>query len=203
MSDSINRPIAKGRSRTKLILLVLMFFLPVAFSWYLVFFTDYARSGGGAEHGFLIDPPRQLENISLLRVNEHSTEQVSLHGKWSMLFFVDGFCAVACEENLYRLRQIRLATGRQMQRIQRVAIIDKDKELGIYDSFSKKFPGQLYASKVSLDKYFLRQFQELGLQDKSAIFLIDARGFLMMRYSGDTDPAGIIHDLSRLLRISG
>jgi len=181
-----------------------MFFLPVAGSWYLVFFTDYARDGkGGAEHGSLINPPRQLENVSLLRVNERSTEQVSLYGKWSMLFFVDGPCAAECEESLYRLRQIRLATGRRMQRIQRIAIIDEVESLRFSDNLSENYPGQLYVSRKDLGEDFLQQFQRLELDDKSAIFLIDTRGFLMMRYPGDTDPSGIIRDLSRLLRISG
>lgn len=200
MSD----PIDQSRSRTKLILLILMFLLPVAGSWYLVFFTDYARDGkGGAEHGSLINPPRQLENVSLLRVNERSTEQASLYGKWSMLFFVDGSCEAECGENLYRLRQIRLATGRQMQRIQRIAIIDEVESLRFSDNLSENYPGQLYVSRKDLGEDFLQQFQGLELDDKSAIFLIDTRGFLMMRYPGDTDPSGIIRDLSRLLRISG
>ncbi|MCH8846467.1 MAG: hypothetical protein IIC11_07005 [Proteobacteria bacterium] len=200
MSD----PIDQSRSRTKLILLILMFFLPVAGSWYLVFFTDYARDGkGGAEHGSLINPPRQLENVSLLRVNERSTEQVSLYGKWSMLFFVDGSCEAECGENLYRLRQIRLATGRQMQRIQRIAIIDEVESLRFSDNLSENYPGQLYVSRKDLGEDFLHQFRDQKIEDRGSIFLIDTRGFLMMRYPGDTDPSGIIRDLSRLLRISG
>ncbi len=192
----------KGRSRTKLILLILMFLLPVAGSWYLVFFTDYARGGGGAEHGVLINPPRQLENVELLRVNKATSEQASLYGKWTMLFFADGPCEAACEENLYRLRQIRLATGRQMQRLQRVAIIDEAESSQFSDKLSKSYPGQLYVSKKDLGEDFLQQFQGLDLDDKATIFLVDTRGFLMMHYPGDTDPSGIIRDLKRLLRIS-
>jgi cytochrome oxidase Cu insertion factor (SCO1/SenC/PrrC family) len=196
--------IDNSRSKTKLIILILMFLLPVAGSWYLVFFTDYARDGkGGAEHGNLIEPPRQLENASLLQVNEDSTEQASLYGKWSMLFFVDGSCEAVCEENLYRLRQIRLASGRQMKRLQRVAIIDEGESSRFRDILSENYPGQLYGSKKDLGKDFLQQFQGLEPDDKAAIFLVDTRGFLMMRYPGDTDPSGIIRDLSRLLRISG
>ncbi len=200
MSEQANQ----SRGRTKLVLLILMFLLPVAGSWYLVFFTDYARDGkGGAEHGDLIDPPRQLENARLLRVNERSIDQVSLYGKWSMLFFVDGPCAAECGESLYRLRQIRLATGREMKRLQRIAIVDESENSQFSDFLSKNYPGQLYVSKKDLGEGFLQQFQGLELDDKSAIFLIDTRGFLMMRYPGNTDPSGIIRDLSRLLRISG
>jgi cytochrome oxidase Cu insertion factor (SCO1/SenC/PrrC family) len=192
----------QSRSRTKLFLLLLMFLLPVAGSWYLVFFTDYARDGEGVEHGDLIKPPRQLENAQLIRAGESTSEQTTLHGKWSMLFFVEDDCEASCEENLYRLRQIRLATGKEMLRVQRVAVVNENEGSLFGDYLSKNYPGQMYVSKIDLEENFLHQFQDLKLNDKTTIFLIDPRGFLMMRYSSETDPSGIIRDLSRLLRIS-
>jgi len=193
----------QGRSRTKLIILLLMFLLPVAGSWYLFFFTDYARNGEGVEHGDLIEPPRQLENVQLFRVDEQSTVATTLHGKWSMLFLVEGACEASCEENLYRLRQIRLATGKEMLRVQRVAIVNEKERQTFRDNLSRNYLGQLYVTKDNLGEKFLHQFQDIEFNDKAAIFLIDPRGFLMMRYSSDTDPSGIIRDLSRLLKISG
>lgn len=193
---------SQTRSRTKLILLILMFLLPVVGSWYLIYFTDYAREGKGAEHGDLIKPPRQLDDVELTWVSRGSTRQEPLYGKWSMLFFVDGSCAASCDENLYRLQQIRLATGREMQRVQRIAIIDGGESIQFSDNLSKNFPGQLYVSRKDLGKKFMQQFKDQNIEDQDTIFLIDPRGFLMMRYPGDTDPSGIIRDLSRLLRIS-
>ncbi|RKZ66020.1 MAG: hypothetical protein DRQ48_11125 [Gammaproteobacteria bacterium] len=90
-----------------------------------------------------------------------------------------------------------------MKRLQRVAVIDAGESSQFKDNLGEKYPGQLYVLKKDLGEDFLQQFQGLGLDDKSAIFLIDSRGFLMMHYPGDTDPSGIIRDLSRLLRISG
>jgi cytochrome oxidase Cu insertion factor (SCO1/SenC/PrrC family) len=90
-----------------------------------------------------------------------------------------------------------------MQRLQRVAIIDQSESTQFSDYLSKNYPGQLYASRKDFGEDFMRKFQDQEMDDKSAIFLIDTRGFLMMRYPGDTDPSGIIRDLKRLLRISG
>ncbi len=192
----------KKNSRTVLIILVLVFLLPVLFSWYLVFFTDYARDGIGAQHGDLISPPRQLEDVHLLVVDKGVTETVSLHGKWSMLIFVEGACEAKCEEDLLRSRQIRLATGKEMLRLQRIAVIDDGQADQFSDYASKQFPGQLYVSRNDLGEDFLEQFRDQSVNDDTAIFLIDPRGYLMMRYSSKTDPSGIIRDLSRLLRIS-
>lgn len=196
----------KKNSRIALIILLLVFLLPVLTSWYLVFFTDYAREGNGAQHGELITPPRQLEDIQLLRAGKGEPGSASLHGKWSMLFFAEGNCESRCKEDLLRSRQIRLATGKEMLRIQRIAVIDESHKAEFSDYVNELFSGQLYVSKDDLDEEFLQQFKDqLGDQknnDETAIFLIDPRGFLMMRYSSKTDPSGIIRDLSRLLRIS-
>ena len=183
-------------------ILLLLFLLPVTASWYLVFFTDYARDGEGAEHGSLIQPARQLDDIQLIRVNESSEELVSLYGEWSLLFFMDGACEETCAKTLYRIRQIRLATGKNMHRIQRIAIISEGEESAFTDYLSENFPGQHYAHRNDLSKDFIRQFQDQNINDRMAIFLIDPRGFLMMRYSSDIEPSGIIRDLSRLIRIS-
>lgn len=184
--------------RVKLLLLILVFVLPTVISWYLVFFTDYGH-GGGAEHGVLITPPRLLDNIELNRFDNDSGPDgpFHLHGKWSLLFFVRGDCDKICEENLYRLRQIRLATGRRLSRVQRIMVVDTDVSV-----VGRRYPGQFYVYRNQLSDSFLSGFADQGQDDGKSIFMIDPRGFLMMRYVGDVDPMGVIRDLTRLLRIS-
>ena len=180
-----------------LALLVAVFVLPIALSWYLVFYTDFARNTGGVQYGDLITPPRQLQNISLIPVGEDEMAH-TLYGKWSLLFFVNGLCDARCEENLYRVRQIRLAVGRRLSRVQRVMIFKQsDNVKAPTDWLAKQFPGQLYGISEAA---FLTQFEDLKVP--GALFLVDPRGFLMMRYAKEADPSGIIRNLSRLLRIS-
>lgn len=193
---------SKKKSSAPIIILLLLFLLPVTASWYLVFFTDYARDGEGAEHGSLIKPARQLDDVKLMRANERSVGSASLYGEWSLLFFIDGACEESCAETLYRIRQIRLATGKEMHRIQRVVVFNEGDGSVFSDYLSKNFPGQHYVHKDDLSENSIHQFQDQNVDDKMAVFLIDPRGFLMMRYSSDTEPSGIIRDLSRLLRIS-
>lgn len=195
----------KSKGKVTLVILLLLFVLPVVASWYLVFFTDYARDGeegGGAEHGELIKPPRQLENVQFTRAAVDSIAQVPLFGKWTMVLLLDGECKEVCASNLYRLRQIRLATGKEMSHVQRVVVTDGYVGDQFSDYLNKNFPGQLYVSKNDLSENFIRKFQDLKLDDRSVIFLVDPRGFLMMRYTSENEPSGIIRDLSRLLRIS-
>ena len=69
-----------------------------------------------------------------------------------------------------------------------VAVIDESEGIQFRDKLSKNYPWRLYACQNNLGEKYLHLFQDLRLNDEGAIFLIDPRGFLMMRYSGDTDP---------------
>lgn len=180
--------------KIKLVSLILLFLLPGVAAWYLFFFTDYGRYGKGAEHGVLIDPPRQLEDKLLMQAN--NAESGTLHGKWSLLFFISDDCGAICEQLLYRVRQVRLATGKHIERVQNIAVVDGDVK-GLLSNYPS-----MYMQKECIGENILALFADQDIDEIGAIFLVDPRGFLMMRYAWDTNPSGIIHDLSRLLRIS-
>lgn len=180
--------------KIKLVALVLLFLLPGVLAWYLFFFSDYGRHGKGAEYGVLIHPPRQLEDQLLMQIN--NTGGGTLHGKWSLLFFIPDDCGAICEQLLYRVRQVRLATGKHIQRVQRVAVVEGDVN-ALFSNYSS-----MHIKKELIGEDTLTLFADQDIDEVGAIFLVDPRGFLMMRYAWDTNPSGIIHDLSRLLRIS-
>lgn len=198
MSDQAS----KIGARFKLVVLVAMFLLPTVAAWYLVFFTNYGRDDRGVEHGVLINPPRQLTDVLLLPSAEHLPQGDTLYGQWSMLFFLPGMCDASCERSLYRSRQIRLAVGKHIARVQRIAVTDEDKS-GFWSQYlANNYPGQFYLPVGDLREDFLLAFDDQDVGEQGAMFLVDPRGFLMMRYPSDADPTGIIRDLSRLLRLS-
>jgi len=69
-----------------------------------------------------------------------------------------------------------------------VAVIDESEGIQFRDKPSKNYLWRRYACKNDLGENYLHLFQDLRLNDQGAIFLIDPRGYLMMLYSGDTDP---------------
>jgi len=186
------------QNRIIIIALVLVFVLPVVSAWYLVFFTDAFRNGDSTGHGNLIDPPRLLPNEKLSGGKQGADQ--SLHGKWTLLALADGACGETCRENLYRMRQIRLATGKDLNRVQRVLIyknLDNEK-----NAIASEYPGQLFLSLLDVEQEFKAAlFRDYGSSDQG-LFLVDARGYLMMYYPYETDPSDIIKDLKRLLRLS-
>lgn len=200
----MNEKDTRFKNRVILILIILIFVAPLAGSWLLLNFTDIAEKHGKNNHGDLIIPPRPLPNIKLIDpLSEANKGQ--LHGKWSMLYIADSSCDQICIENLYRMRQIRLATGKHYKRIQRVLLIQQGNAGGLAQIF-KDYSGQLLMTtdNINVNKFmdnFRFERTEIPAR-KHRIYLIDPLGNLMMRYSPDTNPAGIIKDLNRLLRAS-
>ena len=191
---------SQWKSRAIIIGVFLLFFLPILLSWYLVFFTDYKHDvKSGTQHGILLDPPRQIENVTLR--DPLSGNDAPLYGKWTMFMIAEGDCYQSCKENLYRMRQIRFAMGKEMHRVQRATYFADENISKEADKHFADYTGQLLLSN-NINEKFLSEFVVDSMTYENAIYLIDPAGYLMMVYPESTEPSGIIKDLKKLLRIS-
>ena len=188
-----------SKSRLKLIGIVLLFVTPVIYAWYLVFFTNFKMHSKGVEHGLLISPIIQVGDFELVEPISHKIYQ--LMGKWTLVSFVENKCDKACEFQLYSLRQIWVALGKDGNKIQRLVIV-KDNNL-ITSEQIKLGQGQfLLKDDRDLKERLNSRFKSYPAFESEAIYLIDPYGNLMMQYKKGTNPSGIIKDLERLIRIS-
>lgn len=194
-----------GKQKWIIVLLMVIFLLPMSLSYFLFYFTSFGQGGGESSHGILIEPPRQLPDLVLRTAGRGEQKEAPLHGKWSLVYLVQGHCDDTCEENLYRMRQLRLAQGKHGTRVQRVLLNFGREELRLNDHQLQEYAGQLISPPQEpaglLDQFRLRE-QDRPL-DKNRLYLVDPRGFLMMGYPADAEPGGIIDDMKRLLRYSG
>jgi cytochrome oxidase Cu insertion factor (SCO1/SenC/PrrC family) len=186
--------------------ILLIFASPIIISWWLLNYTDYSRDDAAASHGNLIVPPRQLQDIDLIDLSRQSNEQHTLHGKWSLLYLNSDECGKDCGDNLYKMRQLRLASGEYASRIQRVLVVTGIVAMPLSEEMLHHFPGQLLLraedhEQMSSLEVFARIKDEDPVRE-NRLYLVDPLGNLMMSYPRDTDPTGIIKDLKRLLRYS-
>jgi cytochrome oxidase Cu insertion factor (SCO1/SenC/PrrC family) len=187
------------KSRLKLIGIVLLFVMPVVYAWYLVFFTNYKMHTKGVEHGLLISPIIQIGDFELFEPISH--EKYQLIGKWTLVSFVENKCEKACEFQLYELRQIWLALGKDGNKIQRLAIARNNNLIS--SEQIKLSQGQLLLKdNKDLKDRLNGRFKSYSDFERESIYLIDPYGNLMMQYKKGTNPSGIIKDLERLIRIS-
>ncbi|MDE0284786.1 MAG: hypothetical protein OXN26_09600 [Gammaproteobacteria bacterium] len=193
----------KRRNQTMLVLLIAVFALPPLLSWYAFNYTDLGKQRSTGEHGTLIAPPRPLPAWDLL---EQGGTTTPLHGKWTLVYPLNGKCREACLQNLYRMRQLRLATGKYADRVQRaVLVVNRDRNAVTVEQL-QDYPGQLTLFPENMDGDVLRSLFELSAGDRpfaeDRLYLVDPLGNLMMSYARTADPKGIIKDLTRLLKYS-
>jgi hypothetical protein len=106
-------------------------------------------------------------------------------------------CDAACVRQLYLMRQIRIAQGKEQSRIERLWVLTDGDEVA--PALLLDYPG-LHMWRPA-DPAFVGQFPAAG--DRAAhIYLVDPLGNLMLRFPADPDPKRMMKDLKLLLKAS-
>lgn len=156
---------------------------------------------GRTNYGALIEPQRPVPALTLRQLDGSPVPASSLQGRWTMVHVDRGDCDAACERKLWQLRQVRLTTGRDADRVQRLWLIIDDAPLPTV--LIREFEGtQLLRANAAELAAFLPLPQRAGAALADHIWLIDPQGNLMLRWPKDADPNRMKKDLARLLKAS-
>jgi hypothetical protein len=211
-SADARRRVSAGRRKMLAILLVCA--APVIASYYTYYVV---RPEGRTNYGTLITPLRDVGTLGtpIATVAEPTGDAAaaaaqstasarsgglaSLQGRWVMLVVAPGACDAGCRQRLYEIRQVRLTTGKDRDRVERAWIVSDD---------------------AAPDPALLAQHEGLVLMRSDAatlarllptdpgtavtdhIYIVDPLGNLMMRFPKDADPNRMKKDLAKLLRAS-
>lgn len=165
------------------------------------YFTYYViKPQGRDNYGALIDP--RTHPIPPLGISTLDGKPITLDafkGKWIMLQVDGGDCDDACRNRLFKMRQLRLMQGKEMDRIERVWLITDDKPLETV--LMREYDGthMLRADASAVHRWLP---VDAGTTSEDHIYLIDPHGNLMMRFPKNADPGRMKHDLGRLLMAS-
>ncbi|MDA9097267.1 hypothetical protein N9J50_02910 [Methylophilaceae bacterium] len=188
----------QNKGRLVLVTIALMFFLPILLAWFLNFYSDFKRDAQGIHHGELIVPPLPLGDLKVTAIG--ASEVLSLEKKWTLIFLVSNQCDLTCEDKLYQLRQIRLAVGKDRDKVERVLVVDKELDWSDYEN---SYQNQKVIVKGSPSyESIIKNLKSVKNFDSNAIYLMDAYGSLIMKYAYKTAPKGIIKDIERLIRVA-
>jgi len=188
----------QNKGRLVLITIALMFFVPILLAWFLNFYSDFKKDAQGVQHGELIAPPVPLGDLKATSIGNSKISDIER--KWTLIFLVSDQCDRVCEDKLYQLRQIRLATGKDREKVERLLIADREIN---WSSYEVEFLNQKVIDNRSPSYTFLlNSLQSTKNFDADSIYLVDAYGSLIMRYAYKTPPKGIIKDIERLIRVA-
>ena len=165
---------------------------PTVAAW-LAYFVWQPQSR--LNYGELIEA-RAISDPELRRLDGSPFRLSQLRGRWVLLQIDSGACAEGCGRKLLYMRQVRLAQGRDAERIERVwlladgappdAALLRDHE-GLRVA---RAPGPLLAEFPAARSPY------------DHIYLLDPLGNLMLRFPSEPDAQRMVKDLARLLRAS-
>lgn len=183
----MDRQTAK-KNRLTLLMLLLVFLLPFLGAYWL-YLHPGAMDLGTTNNGEFVQPPRLLDATGL----DLPKDYLANH-KWTLVYLGGPQCDAGCERALLTMRQTRQALGENADQVQRLYLVT-----GKPGSRAPE-PG-LAVADVSPVAALLKQFDEPATA-AHYIYLVDTRGYLMMRYSLADDPKGLLKDLRHLLGVS-
>ncbi len=173
-----------------------LFAAPVAVAWFLF----HRQAPGGdvpGAHGVLATPPVALGEMALPPGGD-AGEEAQLAGRWSLVYLHRGACGQVCEEALIRMRQVRLALGKDAGRVQRVFVpLDFEADSS---RLARAFPGMAVAPESAPGRSEL--VERAGARQPGEVLLVDPLGNLVLSYPANIDAGGLFRDLKHLLKLS-
>jgi hypothetical protein len=218
-------PLPKRSMRT-FWLVVLVCIAPVLAS-YLLYYG--IRPEGRTNYGTLLDPQISARAVALQPMVRPVTESGFLdvlaalptdhprrrltslddfRGRWLLVRVGPAACDAVCTQQLWVMRQLRLTTGRDRDRVERLWLVTDtskppDETLADYEG-----TWTLSVDAASLADWPEQNPGSPSVQGATAslasshLWLVDPLGNLMMRFPSDPDPAKMKKDILKLLKAS-
>lgn len=189
---------ARRRPRRHVVLyaLIAVCLAPIIASYYFYYVDPPA---GRTNYGVLVQPQRPLPALTTTSQDGASIDLRALRGRLLMLMVDGADCQAACQEKLWLMRQIRAASGKDAERLERAFLVVKGGALD--PNLVREYEGT-HVLRADADE--LRQFLAVpaGGDLVDHIWLVDPLGNQMLRWDGELEPGRIKRDLERLLRAS-
>ncbi len=200
------------------LILVLLFFIPLGAAWLL--YSDKLTLGESkTNRGKLITPPfsiallkisnekgQPLINKRLTKSKIKSPNVKLTNGKWLMLFVYPGECNTQCQKGIYNMRQIRIATGKNQNRIGRALLSFRQdkKDPSLKRLLATKYRGtrHFYTKQANFQSVVHEKVKANYALKPGTLYLVDPFGNVMMSYAPGTSPTSVFKDIQRLLKVS-
>ena len=173
-------------------IIALVFFGPLIFaSW--MYTSGRLQPTARTNHGELLTPV-----VNLAETLADSLLLSATDAPWRLVYTNEADCGDSCLEALYRLRQIRLMLGKDMDRVGRVFLHGDSPP-------DKVFLDEQHRGLITItDKALGELLEERRPKEvpPGGIFLVDPLDNLIMYFSPAVPPGDMADDLKHLLELS-
>ena len=187
----------KENSKLSGYMLIAVFVVPLLIAVTMYSLRNDLPTISTVSHGELIHPAEPIQEIQIATANDQMLSLEDLKGKWTYLAYSPHGCDLTCEAILFKLRQTKLATGREINRIQSALLID-----------SKELASDIAArnQRTSVGQLIKLELESAPGVNRSlvpgTIYLLDPLGNMMMQYDDTATSKGMLKDIKKLLKIS-
>jgi len=179
------------RGRWQLILIACLFLAPVAISFVWNANVDNWDADDTINNGQLIAPAEPILELAI----ESGVAAEQLKGHWTLVYGIAADCTADCRQDLWNMRQARLAQSRQMHRVKGLLLEAQ--------AASDDFQAHLQADHDAIQRATVKAGAPLWQRlQPHRVYLVDPLGNLMMEYPAHVPAKEVLDDLKRLLRVS-
>ena len=184
---------AQRRSRRMLLLVAAVCIAPFMGSFALYFFWP---PSGRVNYGELVEGA-VVPSAELKLSDGNAFDFEKLRGRWLFVTIDSGGCDDYCRKKLWQMRQVRLTQGKYLERIERVWLLDDEKNVA--PALMKEYEGTWVAAAQG---HALLKAFPYKTAPRDHIYLVDPLGNIVLRYPRDANPSRMKKDLERLLKVS-
>ena len=184
--------------RIKFLLIVFIFTVPFVISYHLS--KDYHAGGElqTSNYGSFINPIVELSQSTFddysgenLNVNQHLT-------KWSLIYRMPENCSQRCSDEIYLIRQVNIALGKDMNRLERVIVLNQTIPSSEVDDLVIKYPKAIVVKNNS--STFINEINKIT--DRYVLLLTDPLGNVILGYDEGFEGKKLLKDIKKLLKLS-
>ncbi len=191
-------PIGHWRRYRTLYLLAAVCAAPVVASYFAYY---VAPPAGRTNYGELVLPQRPVPDLQLRHLDGRPFDLRSLRGRWVMVTVDRAACGESCQTKLWNMRQVRLTTGKERDRIERVFLVVDGEPL--QTTLLREYDGTLFLRARDEEiAPFLTAPDAPASDLEGPIWFIDPLGNLMLRWPQHADPQRMKRDVGKLLKAS-
>jgi len=195
-------PALARRNRLIFIGMVILFAAPILIATYM--YKSGWRPASTSNHGTLVQPPRPAPEFTLANRKGGQFDKKSLETLWNLVVVINGKCDATCSKNLFAIRQIWIAQGKNQHRVRRILI--QAGNTPDLDKIASSYPELVILSAKPKALETLRTWMQIKESTKdfngSNVYMVDPLGNFMMYYLPGYDPTGMRKDVVRLLKVS-
>jgi hypothetical protein len=216
----------RPRSRTPLVLIVLISLAPVLAAVVAYFNPDW-RPDGSVAYGTLIEPQRPIPASTALQattLDGKPFDVASLKGKWLLITADGGDCQDACARKLFILRNSHASQGKNVERLARVWFITDDAPIPERVLEAYKGTVMLRVQPEQLKAFLLAESASVSTSTGTTsagvvtpsgtttassngaahalaepMWIIDPHANLMMQYPANAEPEKVRTDIRKLI----